>query len=73
LHPNLGKGMSPCFQYGFVFTPLRNLFKISGPANFHGIIKLKEEMAVIAEKESIAGVGSIAGGMRTKVRRNAKT
>jgi hypothetical protein len=30
-------------------------------------------MAVIAEKESIAGVGSIAGGMRTKVRRNAKT
>jgi hypothetical protein len=30
-------------------------------------------MAAIAEKESIAGVDSIGGGMRTKVRRNAKT
>jgi hypothetical protein len=30
-------------------------------------------MAVIAEKGSIAGVDSIAGGMRTKVRPNVKT
>ena len=44
----------------------------NGTVNFHVTVNLKEEMAVTAEKGLIAGVDSIADGMRTKGRRNVK-
>ena len=45
----------------------------NGTVNFQGIINLKEEMAVTAEKGLIAEMDSTAGGMRTMGRRNVKT
>jgi len=44
-----------------------------GPVDLHGTETLKEEMAVTAEKAWIAGVDSIAEGIRIKGRQNVKT